>query len=191
MRATGVVAPDCVPGAARQLCCKWRGRARSVDATRALMEDDDAVPEAFMCPITLESTILLSPRAQLCIRYCSNKQQLEQMVDPVVTRDSLRKSMEQRRDETIDPLLRRCFERRPALRPTAADLADAFVREGVTTLSTSRSRGAIVMLRANVTLARRLEDQEAITDDVTRVNLRLKQENARLQRELENMRRQY
>jgi hypothetical protein len=99
--------------------------------------------------------------------------------------------MEQRRDETIDPLLRRCFERRPALRPTAADLADAFVREGVTTLSTSRSRGAIVMLRANVTLARRLEDQEAITDDVTRVNLRLKQENARLQRELENMRRQY
>ena len=35
------------------------------------------------------------------------------------------------------------------------------------------------------TLARRLADQEAITEEVTRVNSRLTQDNARLQREVE------
>ena len=71
-------------------------------------------------------------------------------------------------------LLRRCFERSPTQRPTAANLADAFasdVREGVEGPSP--------------TLERRLADQEAITEEVTRVNSRLTQDNARLQREVE------
>jgi serine/threonine protein kinase len=77
-------------------------------------------------------------------------------------------------DAPAAALLRRCFERRPTQRPTAANLADAFagdVREGVEGPSP--------------TLPRRLADQEAITEEVTRVNSRLTQDNARLQREVE------
>ena len=40
------------------------------------------------------------------------------------------------------------------------------------------------------TLAQRLADQETIMEEVTRVNLQLTQENARLQREVEDVRRQ-
>jgi serine/threonine protein kinase len=85
-------------------------------------------------------------------------------------------------DAPAAALLRRCFERSPTQRPTAANLADAFasdVREGVESPS--------------LTLALRLADQEAITEEVTRVNSRLTQDNARLQREveaLEDVRRQ-
>jgi serine/threonine protein kinase len=77
-------------------------------------------------------------------------------------------------DAPAAALLRRCFERSPTQRPTAANLADAFasdVREGVEGPSP--------------TLARRLADLEAITEEVTRVNSRLTQDNARLQREVE------
>ena len=82
-------------------------------------------------------------------------------------------------DAPAAALLRRCFDRRPTQRPTAADLADAFasdVRGGVESQSP--------------TLVRRLADQEAITHEVTRVNSRLTQKNARLQRQVEDVRRQ-
>jgi len=82
-------------------------------------------------------------------------------------------------DAPVAALLRRCFERRPTQRPTAANLADAFasdVREGVECPSP--------------TLVRRLADQKAITEEVTRVNSRLAQDNARLQREVGDLRRQ-
>ena len=82
-------------------------------------------------------------------------------------------------DAPAAALLRRCFERRPTQRPTAANLADAFasdVREGVEGPSPTR--------------ARRLADLEAITEEVTRVNSRLTQDNARLQREVGDLRRQ-
>ena len=82
-------------------------------------------------------------------------------------------------DAPAAALLRRCFERSPTQRPTAANLADAFasdVREGVESPS--------------LTLALRLADQEAITEEVTRVNSRLTQDNARLQREVGDLRRQ-
>ena len=75
-------------------------------------------------------------------------------------------------DAPAAALLRRCFERSPTQRPTAANLADAFasdVREGVESPS--------------LTLALRLADQEAITEEVTRVNSRLTQDNARLRRQ--------
>jgi len=82
-------------------------------------------------------------------------------------------------DAPAAALLRRCFERRPTQRPTAADLAHAFASDvcgGVESQSP--------------TLARRLADQEAITEEVTRVNSRLTQEIAGLQREVEDVRRQ-
>jgi N12 class adenine-specific DNA methylase len=72
-------------------------------------------------------------------------------------------------DAPAPALLCRCFERRPTQRPTAANLAEAFASD----------------VREGVTLALRLVDQEAITEEVTRVNSRLTQENARLQREVE------
>ena len=80
-------------------------------------------------------------------------------------------------DAPAAALLRQCFERRPTQRPTAADLAHAFasdVRGGVESQSP--------------TLARRLADQEAITEEVTRVNSRLTQEIAGLQRDVEDAR---
>jgi serine/threonine protein kinase len=60
-------------------------------------------------------------------------------------------------DAPAAALLRQCFERRPTKRPTAAELADTFasdVRKGVESPSP--------------TLARRLADQEAIVEEVTR-----------------------
>ena len=80
-------------------------------------------------------------------------------------------------DAPAAALLRQCFERRPTQRPTAADLAHAFASDvcgGVESQSP--------------TLARRLADQEAITEEVTRVNSRLTQENAGLQRDVEDAR---
>jgi serine/threonine protein kinase len=82
-------------------------------------------------------------------------------------------------DAPAAALLCQCFERRPTQRPTAADLAHAFA---------SDVRGGVES--PSPTLARRLEDQEAITEEVTRVNSRLTQENARLQREVEDRRRE-
>ena len=82
-------------------------------------------------------------------------------------------------DAPAAALLRQCFERRPTQRPTAADLAHAFASDvcgGVESQS--------------ATLARRLADQETIMEEVTRVNLQLTQENACLQREVEDVRRQ-
>ena len=80
-------------------------------------------------------------------------------------------------DAPAAALLRQCFERSPTQRPTAADLAHAFASDvcgGVESQS--------------ATLARRLADQEAITEEVTRVNSRLTQENAGLQRDVEDAR---
>jgi hypothetical protein len=81
-------------------------------------------------------------------------------------------------DAPAAALLRRCFERRPTQRPAAANLADAFA---------SDVRGGVES--PSPTLARRLADQEATTKEVIRVNSRLTQENARLQMEVEDLRR--
>jgi chromosome segregation ATPase len=78
-------------------------------------------------------------------------------------------------DAPADALLRRCFERSPTQRPTAADLAQAFASD---------------VSEGGEGLARHLADQEAKTEEVTRVNSRMTQENARLQRQVEDMRHQ-
>jgi len=82
-------------------------------------------------------------------------------------------------DAGAAPELRRCFEYRPTRRPTAEELAQAFalnVPEGMD----------------NAGLVRRLADQEAITQEITRMNSRLtqeteqlRQENARLQQRVQ------
>ena len=73
-------------------------------------------------------------------------------------------------DAPAAPELRRCFEYRPTQRPTAEELAHAFalqVPEGMD----------------NAGLVRRLADQEAITQEIARINSRLTQETAQLRQE--------
>jgi len=104
------------------------------------MEEDDEVPEAFVCPITQEP-----------------------MVDPVVALDGHSYSR-----GAIQDWFRQGRLSSPCTNEQLA--SDQLVPNH--------------SLRKAMTLARRLADQEAITEEVTRVNSRLTQNNARLQRKV-------
>jgi hypothetical protein len=96
-------------------------------------------------------------------------------------------------DAPAAALLRRCFERRPTQRPTAADLADAFasdVREGVRRQERALQGTVQQLTQENAGLQREVEDvrrQERVLRGTVQ---QLTQENARLRQQLQQQERQ-